>query len=345
MLSSSPSRASVVSLLAFGLVATIGTALAAPMLFRLSPGTPGCDAPIRYSIGDVDGRFPLDKKAVRSVALETERVWEQGIGKDVFVYDPQATFHITAVFDDRQKMTEDARALEERVASYETEAATIGDQHAEMLVRYERDRKRFEKDVAEYEKDLAVYNAEVAKWNNQGGAPPEEYEKLEDARKNLEEESDRLEKTSQDLQKLAQQVNTLAKTIGAKADTVNENIAKFKERYGNPQPFVQGLYTPPLSSIQVFQFEGRDDLRLVLAHEFGHALGIEEHVPYSRSIMHYLMGGQDMTNPHLTEEDVLAYTDVCQNRKLSPREEIVRYLVLPDRKDMDPPPFLRNLVR
>lgn len=307
-----------------------------PTLFRLPPDRPGCDMPIRYGISEVDDRFPLGRKAFLGAALEAEAVWERGLGKDVFLYDPRSSFRITAIFDDRQKMTIEARELQDTVASYETESAKIADERAELLALYERDKKRFEADAAKYEEALEEYNAEVAKWNEMGGAPPEEYEKLEKTKKKLEEEGRQLTESSKDLQALAKRVNALAKTINTKAGDVNENIAEFRERYGEPRPFVQGLYTPPLSSIEIFQFEGRDDLRLVLAHELGHALGIEEHVDNDRSLMYYLMGGQDMLDPAITEEDIAAYATVCPERGFSRREAIAKYLVQTPLEDMDP---------
>lgn len=345
MLPTPHSRKPIVSLVTVGLIAAMAVSVAAPGFFRIPAGVPGCDTPIRYGVGEVDDRFPLDRKGVLAAALEAESVWERGLGKDVFLYDPQSPFRITAIFDERQKMTTEARMLEETVASYEAESAKIEKERTDLLARYERDKKRFEADADKYEKDLAEYNAEVAKWNEAGGAPKTEYEELEDTKKELGEEGRRLTEASEELQALAGRVNTLARTMNTKAGAVNENIAKFQERYGDPHPFVQGLYVPPLSSVEIFQFEGKDDLRLVIAHEFGHALGVEEHVGNDHSLMYYLMGGQDITAPSLTEEDVAAYEAVCPDESPSKREAIARYLILTAREDMDPMNFLGLLLR
>lgn len=309
---------------------------AAPMLFRLPPDRLGCDTPIRYGIGEVDDRFSLDQKAFLEATMEAEAVWERGLGKDVFLYDPRSPFQITAIFDERQKMTIEARELQDTVASYETESAEIGKERADLLARYERDKKRFEADAAEFNADLTEYNAEVSAWNRSGGAPKDTYEELEKTKKELENREQELVEASEALRSLTERINSLAKTINTKAGDVNENIAEFRERYGEPRPFVQGLYTPPLSSIEIFQFEGRDDLRLVLAHELGHALGIEEHVDDDSSLMYYLMGGQDMLAPAITEADVAAYVATCPERRLSRRETIAKYLVQTPLEDMDP---------
>jgi len=49
---------------------------------------------------------------------------------------------------------------------------------------------------------------------------------------------------------------------------------------------------------------------LALAHELGHTLGIG-HVDNPQSVMYYLMGEQDLKNPHLTKEDLDALKNVC----------------------------------
>lgn len=306
-----------------------------PIFLRTSPPRLGCEAPIPYNIGNVDPRFPLGKDAVRKTAQEAEAVWEHGLGKDVLVYDPEAAFSIVAIFDERQKMSGEASELKQSIASYEKTSGEAEKKHAKLLAEYRSKARNFEARVKRFNSALETYNAEVEKWNKEGGAPEEEYAELEKNRKELEEEEREIKREGAALEKLADTTNGLADTLKSQTDTVNGNIAKFQERYGDPRPFVQGLYTPPLQSIEIFQFEGKDDLRLVIAHEFGHALGIEEHVSNDRSLMHYLMGGQDLLSPRLTAEDIAAYDIACPDRSFSSRERIVRYFLHTPLQEMD----------
>ncbi len=331
----SPPLSTVVRYLILGGLGTAILFLSLPILLRTSPPRLGCEAPIPYSIGNIDPRFPLDKDAVRKTAREAEAVWEQSLGKDVLAYDPEAAFSIVAIFDERQKMSGEANDLRHSIDSYEKTSTAVEKKHEKLLADYRAKAKNFEARVKRFNEALVAYSAEVEKWNQEGGAPEEEYAKLEEKRKELEQEEREIKRESAALEKLADTTNGLADTLKSQADTVNDNIAKFKERYGEPRPFVQGLYTPPLQSIEIFQFEGKDDLRLVIAHEFGHALGIEEHVGNDRSLMHYLMGGQDLLSPRLTEEDIAAYKVACPDRNFSLRERMVRYLRDTPLQEMD----------
>ncbi len=291
--------------------------------------------PIPYRIESSDPRFPLDSKAFRGGVFEAEAIWEQGIGKDLFTYDPAASLAIRTEFDDRQKMTYEAKDLEARISAYETETAKLDREYDAATAKFEKESAAFRKSADDFNRKLAEYNEDVRKWNASGQGTFEEYEALEKRRKKLEREEAALVTTSEKIAGLAENANDLAGKLNENAADINRNIGIFKERYGEPKPFVQGLYDPSTPSVTVFQFEDEDDLRLVLAHELGHALGIEEHVETDSSLMYYLMGGQDIEHPTLSREDIAAFVSICPQRTFSEREALIRYLVLTPTRDLN----------
>lgn len=317
-------RATTLLFLGGTLAATV--ALATPILLRFPPDRPGCDTPIHWSLGTVDPRFPVDERTFRKSVIEAEAIWEEGLGKDLFVYDPSSPFIVTTVYDDRQKMTEEAADLEKRYQAYQETSTAIKTRYDALRSRYDRDMASFDVRVAKYEKALAKYNADVKDANESGMITEDEYDALEKRRKDLEKERVALTAESDRLNGVANDINVLAKKLNAGTTAINEHIRTFRDTYGEPQPFVEGLYDPDATSITVFQFKGKDDLRLVLAHELGHALGIEEHAETPTSIMHYLMGEQDIDHPSPTDEDKAAYAIACPDRMLSKRETVARYL-------------------
>jgi predicted Zn-dependent protease len=62
--------------------------------------------------------------------------------------------------------------------------------------------------------------------------------------------------------------------------------------------------------INIYEFDSRTALLRVLAHEFGHALGLD-HNDNEQSIMHYL---NSSTNLKPTKEDLAALREVCATR-------------------------------
>ncbi len=324
----------IVLLLFFGVSAISATATLSPHLFVLPPDRLGCDAPIPYRVEASDPRFPLDSEAFRRGVFEAEAVWERGLGKDLFTYDPVGSLVIRTEFDERQKMTYEAKDLETRISIYETEAAKLDREYDATVAKFERESAAFRKSADDFNRRLAEYNDDVREWNTSGQGTIAEYEALEKRREKLEKEEKALVTTSEKIDRLAKDANDLAGKLNESAADINENIGIFKKRYGEPKPFVQGLYDPSVPSVTVFQFEDKDDLRLVLAHEFGHALGIEEHVSSEASLMYYLMGGQDIEHPGLTNEDAVAYAAACPKRVLSERETFIRYLVFTPRERM-----------
>lgn len=305
-----------------------------PRLLSYPPDRPGCDAPIPYRVEASDPRFPLDAAAFRRGALEAETLWEKNIGKDLFTYDPDAGLVVRTEFDERQKMTYEADSLEKKVSEYRTSSEQLGKRYNELSDRYKRENRAFADAAEAFNRKLAEYNRDVNDWNQSGSGTAEEYDALEKRRKKLEKEEASLVQTSKDLNELSTTINGLVKTLNRNATEINRNIDLFRKRYGEPKPFVQGLYDPSIPSVTVFEFKDADDLRLVLAHEFGHALGIEEHVENESSVMFAMMGGQDLEHPTLSKEDIDAYGLACPPRNFSKRELLARYLVLTPSEEM-----------
>ncbi len=63
--------------------------------------------------------------------------------------------------------------------------------------------------------------------------------------------------------------------------------------------------------LNIYEFENKYDLALVLAHEFGHALDMD-HVEDSQAIMHYLLQSNPRSYPELTVDDLRELKNKCR---------------------------------
>ena len=87
---------------------------------------------------------------------------------------------------------------------------------------------------------------------------------------------------------------------------INASIQHFNSKF-KPYLFDKGNFDG--HNINIFEFQSEDDLRLTLAHEFGHALGLKHHED-PKGLMHPMMQDQEQTNFRLLHSDLMLF----QNR-------------------------------
>src|SRR3989338_9555346 len=64
-----------------------------------------CDKGLKYSIGIFDDEFKVSKEDFKKYVAQSEVVWEKYLGRDIFVYEPEADFKINLIYGQRQLET------------------------------------------------------------------------------------------------------------------------------------------------------------------------------------------------------------------------------------------------
>lgn len=267
-----------------------------------------CPAPLPYRLGQLDSAFNLTPEAARGYLESAVLIWTEGTGRgDLFYYDETANFPVNFVFDERQALANSERMtrteLDALQAANNAELAAIEQSNTVFTER----EQSYQAKISAYERRLAAYNERVALYTSSGGVPAEEFTAFERQRTDLNNELSELERERTTLQTLASELNNRSRSVNEQITIYNTSVAEYNSEFATGHEFTQGDYQG--KEINVYKFSDEIELISVLAHEFGHALGIG-HVDGDESLMYYLMTERSQL-PVLSSADQSAFLNMC----------------------------------
>lgn len=268
-----------------------------------------CEKPLAYSFGNIDHRFSLSQGDLQKVSEQAGGIWDEAAGKKLFQYDPKSDFKINFIYDDRQAQSQASDKLDSQLKGLNDEHEAVVNDYNSLSDGLKKRLDAYNASVKDYKNKLDSYNQEVSFWNAKGGAPDDEFRKLKNEKEDLDKTFSGLEKERVAINNLVGKTNALVQKESTIVNSYNSSLSTYNQTYGSSREFDKGLYDG--KEINIYQFHNLDDLRLALAHEMGHAIGLD-HVENPKSIMYYLMGEQDINNPQLSAEDMAALKGVCQ---------------------------------
>jgi predicted nuclease with TOPRIM domain len=95
------------------------------------------------------------------------------------------------------------------------------------------------------------------------------------------------------------QLNQKIDELNSLDQQLDASVKQYKQRF-QPHLFHKGLFNG--KQILIYEFESDNDLRLTLAHELGHALGLQ-HANSPQALMYPIMKDQEMDHFRLTQAD------------------------------------------
>jgi hypothetical protein len=272
-----------------------------------------CRAPIHYRIGEVDARFGTSQAEITRILANAESFWEAPLSKELFVYDASTeSLPVNFIFDERQEEADKEAELRADLDAKEGMSETVAGQYQTLITQFRVLRKEYETRVVSYESALQKYNNEVTEWNNKGGAPAEIAEKLRERSESLADEQAKLSALAKQLNGIVESLNRIGARGNELITDYNTIVNEYNAEFSEAHEFAQGDYTG--DAINIYQFDSEEELTIVLAHEFGHALSLG-HVGGEASVMYHLMDAQT-TKQGIQNEDKAEFTKVCTKRSI-----------------------------
>lgn len=254
----------------------IVVAIAGSGLYLRYQDTRPCVHPIPYSIGPIDARFEITREAVARDAESAANIWNKAAGKTVFLYDPGAKLAISLVYDEREANAKLGSEIALRQADADAARTALESAQTDLATRQ------------------AAYSQTVASINARGGASRSEAAALDSERMSLNQ--------------LADSINRDIEDFNASIAALNAQVSEFNQLAGHT--FKEGEYARDSTGerITIFEFVGNKQLERVLAHEFGHAIGLDHNNDDPKSIMY---AKNESGNLAPTSADLAALTAVC----------------------------------
>ncbi len=275
-----------------------------------------CEEPIAYTLGSFDQKFNISQKDFLSALSLAEVIWEKPLGKELFVYMPEsAKLSVNLIYDYRQETTSTLSGIENTVEQEEASYDTLEAKYSSLKAQYDSAKSVYDAHIGAFDEKNSAYEAKVEAWNNSNRTSKSQFEQLERDRMALQRDMAELKVLESGLNSMVREINTLVGKLNYLASSLNLN-AKAYNTIGasRGETFTGGLYSQAEGeeSIDVYEFSSREKLVRVLAHELGHALGLE-HSDDPKAIMYYLNEGKTGV---LTETDLSALRALCYNEDI-----------------------------
>ena len=273
-----------------------------------------CGQPIPYNLGTFDTQFGISKEDFLSALALAEAIWEKPLNKNFFIYSPDDSggnvLKINLVYDYRQQATSKLAGMGITVSDNRASYNALKAQFTDLKAQYNSAKSSFDDQVASFNQQQKDYNDQVNSWNQQGGAPPDEYAKLEDTQAELQNESAQLQTAQKNINSMVDQINAMVVVLNRLVATLNLSVDQYNTVNGTlGDSFEEGVYVQDASGlhIDIYEYTNHDKLVRVLAHELGHALGME-HVTDPNAIMYKFNQGNSLA---LTQADIDELKAVC----------------------------------
>gem|GEM_PF-3091084 len=249
---------------------------------------------ITYRIGTIDPRFNISTDTFSTIVNDAAKRWNKAAGKNLLAYYTDGDVEVNLVYDYRQEYVDGMKKIDNEFKDIPYLKSEIN----QLETHINGEQKK-------YDADLKAYNAKVDYWNAYGGTWAEYY-KLEAMGNDLDKEKGKLNADIDRYDNLISEYNMRVDEMNGRINALelqyNINSVEQGNNYETCGEYIENGGS---KEIVIYSFDNTNELKLILMHELGHALGAE-HADSTNSIMYPTI--TDITlnikNPYPSKEDL-----------------------------------------
>lgn len=257
------------------------------------------DTRLRYRVADVDPRFGLSQQQVIQLSQEAAEIWHKGTLKPLFIYDPDAQLAIHLIYDDRQEQYNAYKQVQKTLAADKARNDLYAENLANSRKGLEMNEQQLRSKQAMIRVEIAQLSQERMSWSRIEHAQGPNMQRVERELAQVKAQAMQLDQEIDRFNQQNDQFNQQVLSYNQQIDQYNAGVIQASQRFP-AREFHKGVFMG--DQIQIYQFDAEDDLRLTLAHELGHALGLSHHNDPA-ALMYPILGAQQLENFKLMPAD------------------------------------------
>jgi hypothetical protein len=271
-----------------------------------------CSVPITYQIASIDENFDISETQLRRLISGAGNMWSNAAGHTLVEYDPQGDVKVHLIYDERQQLVEEERDFNNAIQMERLRFDRLHRTYLRHSEQYDEALERYNQYLNDYQQKVQEHNDEVSEWNEQGGAPDDVQERVTSRERELTNMQNELRSLQSEVNRAGRQLEDITDRLNEISIRKNGLIDEYNEQFAGEYRFSQGDYmnTGTEQRINIYHYKSINHLRLVLAHELGHALGLG-HVESPGSVMYPVVESHGTTEITLSDQDVAAIQARC----------------------------------